>query len=88
MLSVTLDTFYVIYALIEQDLTKAAYIAVKRDREVWFLTRTAHVTNKYSRKKWDYVVQALVCGMEGDTMCVPYNMQKTNVHSIGIKNHQ
>jgi hypothetical protein len=66
--------------VIERDLIKAAYNPVKTEERVWFLTRTAHVSD--SCKK--YMVQTLLCKMEADIVHVPYRKHKTDFHGICI----
>jgi hypothetical protein len=66
----------IIYGLIERDLKEAAYITVKTENKVRFLTRTAHVIGKCSCKKHTSIYQTLVCKMEGNTAHVPLGSRK------------
>jgi hypothetical protein len=52
---------------------EADYIPVGTEEKVWSPTRTAHVTENHSCKK--YTVQALVSKMEGFAEHVPYKKQ-------------
>jgi hypothetical protein len=61
-------------------LQKGAYIEEKREENMWFLTRTAHVSGNCFRKM--HMFQALVCKMEGDTGHAPYRKQEINFHAI------
>lgn len=57
------------------------YIPIKTKDRGWFLTITADVTDNRRKK---CVVQALVCGVEGDTVHVPYKMQETSFRATCI----
>jgi hypothetical protein len=42
-LLVSLDTFYIVYDLVKRVLTTVAYVIIKTEEKIWFLTETAHV---------------------------------------------
>jgi hypothetical protein len=66
----------------EINLTKAAYITVKIEENLWFLTITARDIDKFFCKK--YIFQALVCKTERDKVHVPYRKQKNNFRVIFV----
>jgi hypothetical protein len=67
---------YIIYALIERDLTKAAYIPVKTEEKLWFFKTAAYVIDNRFWKKCK--VQALVCKMEGGKVHLSHKKHRTN----------
>jgi hypothetical protein len=74
-----LDTYLYVVSSYRKRLD---YITIKTNERGWFVTITADVTDNRRKK---YVVQALVCGVEGDTVHVPYKMQETSFRATCIR---
>jgi hypothetical protein len=72
-LSVPLDSSLYSICSVEMRSKKVAYITVKIEEKVWFLT-DQHVTDNHCCKT--YMVQTLVCKMEGDSARVLQETQK------------